>query len=111
VLRGAAMGFLFVPLSLATLIGLKGREIAEGTGIFNLARQLGGSAGIAILSTFLDHRTTFHRNMLLERISVYNPLALQRLQALHDLDMAEKNLSISGYDVAAFLSHQAVESF
>ncbi len=31
------------------------------------------------------------------------------LQALHDLDMAEKNLTISGYDVAAFLSHQAVE--
>lgn len=31
------------------------------------------------------------------------------LQALHDLDMAEKNLTISGYDVAAFLCHQAVE--
>ena len=31
------------------------------------------------------------------------------LQSLHDLDMAEKNLTISGYDVAAFLSHQAVE--
>jgi HEPN domain-containing protein len=30
-------------------------------------------------------------------------------QALHDLDMAEKNLSIEGYDIAAFLSHQAVE--
>ena len=30
-------------------------------------------------------------------------------QALHDLNMAEKNLSIEGYDVAAFLSHQAVE--
>jgi HEPN domain-containing protein len=30
-------------------------------------------------------------------------------QALHDLDMAERNLSIEGYDVAAFLSHQAVE--
>ena len=30
-------------------------------------------------------------------------------QALHDLDMAEKNITIEGYDVAAFLSHQAVE--
>jgi HEPN domain-containing protein len=30
-------------------------------------------------------------------------------QALHDLDMAEKNIGIEGYDVAAFLSHQAVE--
>ena len=30
-------------------------------------------------------------------------------QALHDLDMAEKNIAIEGYDIAAFLSHQAVE--
>lgn len=30
-------------------------------------------------------------------------------QALHDLHMAEKNLTIQGYDIAAFLSHQAVE--
>jgi HEPN domain-containing protein len=30
-------------------------------------------------------------------------------QALHDLQMAEKNIAIEGYDVAAFLAHQAVE--
>ncbi|RJP79690.1 MAG: HEPN domain-containing protein [Candidatus Zixiibacteriota bacterium] len=30
-------------------------------------------------------------------------------QALHDLEMAQKNIPIQGYDVAAFLSHQAVE--
>ena len=30
-------------------------------------------------------------------------------QALHDLEMAEKNIEIGGYDVSAFLSHQAVE--
>ncbi|OGW60515.1 MAG: hypothetical protein A2V83_03485 [Nitrospirae bacterium RBG_16_64_22] len=30
-------------------------------------------------------------------------------QARHDLEMAERNVAIGGYDVAAFLSHQAVE--
>jgi HEPN domain-containing protein len=30
-------------------------------------------------------------------------------QALHDLEMAERNIEIEGYDVAAFLAHQAVE--
>lgn len=30
-------------------------------------------------------------------------------QALHDLEMAEKNIAIGGYDIAAFLSHQSVE--
>lgn len=30
-------------------------------------------------------------------------------QAMHELDMAEKNISLGGYDIAAFLCHQAVE--
>lgn len=30
-------------------------------------------------------------------------------QALHDLEMAEKNIGIGGYDVSAFLAHQSVE--
>jgi HEPN domain-containing protein len=30
-------------------------------------------------------------------------------QAIHDLEMAERNIQIEGYDVAAFLAHQAVE--
>lgn len=84
VIRGAAMGFLFVPLTLATLLGLKGREIAEGTGLFNLSRQLGGSIGIAVLSTFLDHRIVFHTEVLSEHITVYNPgvrLMLRQLVA------------------------------
>jgi HEPN domain-containing protein len=30
-------------------------------------------------------------------------------QAQHDLEMAEKNIAIGGFDIAAFLSHQAIE--
>ena len=39
-----------------------------------------------------------------------NRMALKWIkQALHDLEMAEKNISIEGYDVSAFLAHQSVE--
>jgi len=76
VLRGLGMGFVWVPLTLATLIGLRGREIAQGTALFNLARQLGGSAGIAFLSTFVGRRIDFHYAVLSERVNLYNP-ALQ----------------------------------
>ncbi|HEY3411430.1 MAG TPA: DHA2 family efflux MFS transporter permease subunit [Armatimonadota bacterium] len=81
-LRGAGMGFLFLPLTLATLSGLRGREVAEATGLFNLSRQVGGSAGIAFLTTFLDHRITFHREMLGEHLSAYNPVTADRLHIL-----------------------------
>jgi MFS transporter, DHA2 family, multidrug resistance protein len=82
VLRGASMGFLWVPLSMAALAGLEGKDLASGAGLFNLTRQLGGSAGIAFLSTLLDHRTAFHRAVLVERVSTYTAAAMERLQAL-----------------------------
>lgn len=89
VLRGAALGFLFLPLTLASLISLVGKDIGAGTGIFNLFRQLGGSMGIAFLSTFLDHRGNVHRSVLVEQINVYNPIALQRMHELQKAFMAK----------------------
>lgn len=82
VMRGASMGFLFAPLSLASLYGLHSKDLADGSGLFNLFRQIGGSFGIALLSTLLDHRTALHRTTLVENINIYNPAAMQRLQAL-----------------------------
>jgi len=39
-----------------------------------------------------------------------NKIAIKWLkQALHDLEMAEKNIAIGGYDIAAFLAHQSIE--
>lgn len=89
VVRGAAMGLLWVPLTLASLAGLQGRAIAEGSGLFNLSRQLGGSAGIAFLSTFLDHRSAYHRAIIGEHVSALRPLALQRLQGIQHGLMAK----------------------
>jgi MFS transporter, DHA2 family, multidrug resistance protein len=79
ILRGAAMGFLFVPLTLATLMGLRGKHMADATGLYNLSRQIGGSFGIACLSTFLSHRTAIHRAFMVERINIYSSAALQRI--------------------------------
>lgn len=82
IIRGASLGFLFVPLTLATLSGLHGNDIAEATGLFNLSRQVGGSCGIAFLSTYLNHMIAIHRASLAENVSIYNPLAQQRIAAL-----------------------------
>lgn len=80
-LEGFALGLLFIPLSLASLSGLEGQEMADGSGIFNLTRQWGGSLGIALLSTYLDHRVAYHRANLVTNVTIYNPLMRERIQA------------------------------
>ncbi|MGE5530695.1 MAG: DHA2 family efflux MFS transporter permease subunit, partial [Bacteroidota bacterium] len=68
ILRGASLGLIFVPMTIATLAGLPGREMGEASALYNLARQLGGSAGIAYLSTFINHRLDGHYAVLADNV-------------------------------------------
>jgi len=88
IIRGAAMGFLWVPVTLATLSGLKGKDIATGSGLYNLSRQLGGSIGIAFLSTFLENKTALHRALLVENVTAYSQPTTQRLELLQSAMVA-----------------------
>lgn len=78
-LLGAGMGMFFVPLMTASLAGLSGTDLGEGSGLWNMARQLGGTIGIALVSTALTKRMVFHHTMLAEHVTVYDPEAVSRL--------------------------------
>ncbi len=47
--QGFALGFLFVPLTTATLADVPRARMSNATGLYTLIRQLGGGIGIAIL--------------------------------------------------------------
>ncbi|MEP6738551.1 MAG: MDR family MFS transporter, partial [Chryseolinea sp.] len=55
-LRGVGLGFLFVPTTTLALSSLKGKEIGQGAAFTGMVRQLGGSFGIALISTFISRR-------------------------------------------------------
>ncbi len=61
VLRGLGIGFLFIPVTVTAYSTLKGQAIAQGTALWNLSLQLGGSFGIAALNTYVVNMTQFHR--------------------------------------------------
>lgn len=58
-LQGFAMGFIFVPLSTVMLAQVPRGELANATGLSTLIRQLGGSFGIAILTTLLTWKEKY----------------------------------------------------
>lgn len=63
-IQGFGLGFLFVPLTTVSLGDVPIHELAGATGVFTLLRQLGGSFGIAILTTMLVHQTAVAWNVL-----------------------------------------------
>ena len=75
-------GALNMPVMTLALVGLKGPDIAQGSGLTNMMRQLGGSFGVALITTFVQRRLWAHRSSLLEHLSPYDPAARARLEAL-----------------------------
>jgi DHA2 family multidrug resistance protein len=80
VLRGVGLGFIFVPLTGAAVADLRTDQLAQGTGLFNLARQLGGSFGIAVTATLLSRFTEQSREALLPHLTAGSPSATGWLQ-------------------------------
>jgi MFS transporter, DHA2 family, multidrug resistance protein len=71
--QGFALGFLFVPLTTATLSGIPNRAMANATGLYTLLRQLGGSLGIAILEVLIERRQDFVQQNLAANVTLSNP--------------------------------------
>ncbi len=80
--RGVGLGLIFVPLTGATMAELKASELAQGTGMFNLTRQLGGSLGIAISATLLQRFTAQSRALLAEHVVIGDPVAMARVDGI-----------------------------
>lgn len=59
-LRGLGMGMIFTPLSTMSLATMPREKMAQASGISNTIRQIGGSLGVAILSTLLTSRVNYH---------------------------------------------------
>jgi DHA2 family multidrug resistance protein len=81
-LRGAATVLMYLPLTLAAVGGIPAKDIGGASAFMSLTRQMGGSVGIALLSTLLIRRTDFHRAVLIEHITPFSTQANERLQML-----------------------------
>ncbi len=80
-LQGFGLGFLFVPISTAAFSHLAPEQIGNGTGLFNLFRNEGGSVGIAMSATVLARHAQVHQAQLADHVTSYSPLVQERLAA------------------------------
>ena len=82
VLMGFGLGFIFVPLATLAVGTLRNDQMGNATGIQNLMRNVGGSVGIAWLSTMLARYAQAHQVYMAGRVSTLDPAYQARLGAL-----------------------------
>jgi MFS transporter, DHA2 family, multidrug resistance protein len=86
--RALGQAFLVSPLSSIATSQLTREQAGSASGLFNMMRNLGGSVGIALMSTLVTKREQFHSNYITENVSLYDPATQQRIDRLTDVFMS-----------------------
>ena len=81
-LRAAGQPLFTIPLSQLSTAGLAPRDTADASALSNMMRNLGGSIGIAMLSTMIDRREIFHFSSIAEAMTQNAALTQARIAAL-----------------------------
>ncbi len=82
IVRGIALGMLFIPITALSLSTLKGQQIGQGAAFTGMMRQLGGSFGVALITTFMSRQNVVHRSSLVSKLDVNNLAVQQRIQGM-----------------------------
>jgi DHA2 family multidrug resistance protein len=107
--RGVGLGLIFVPLTNATIADLSPKDLAQGTGMFNLFRQLGGSLGIAIMTTLLSHVTQVQQTYVTEHVAAGSPETMSRLALITKGLIAQGINPTLAPDAAAKILHGQIQ--
>lgn len=106
ILRGFGMAFMMMPVLTLAVAGLKGKDLAQATGLSNMLRQLGGAIGVALVNIYLDHQNADIKNNMIANVSDYNSLTSERLASF------TQTFSAAGYstDDAAQTANMMVDN-
>jgi DHA2 family multidrug resistance protein len=109
VLSGFAMGFVFVPLTTMTLSRLPKQEMGNATGIYNLMRSIGGSIGIATVTTMLVRGAQAHQNYLSANAGVGNPITGALVRGLQAKLFSQGADMVTAHQIALGTLYRSVQ--
>jgi MFS transporter, DHA2 family, multidrug resistance protein len=103
IVLGVGMGFFFIPLTTMTMSGIKKEDMGNASAIYNLLRNLGGSFGVAFVTTILSRRDQFHQSRLIEHLTpfdrTYQALSERTTQLLQFRGLGDSQATNGGLGV------------
>jgi DHA2 family multidrug resistance protein len=88
IVSGFSLGMVFVPLSVTSLGDLKPEQVGNGSGLYNLMRNIGGSIGISVVETVLARHEQFHQTRLVNNLASTGDAWRMRMDSLTKMYMA-----------------------
>jgi MFS transporter, DHA2 family, multidrug resistance protein len=84
-IQGAGLGFLFVPLTTVAFSTLPAAMRGEGTGLYNLSRNIGSSVGISVVTALITENTQINHASIAAYVTPFNN-AFHMPAAMHALN-------------------------
>ncbi len=81
-LQGCGLAFAMMALNQAAISSVPAELAGDASGLFNAGRNLGGSVGLALISTFQERRMSFHTEMIGSAVTANSPRAQEYLHGL-----------------------------
>jgi len=95
-ISGFSLGLVFVPLSVTSLGALKKEQVGNGSGLYNLMRNVGGSIGISVVQTLLARHTQLHRDQMVNTLASTGDAWQQHVDSLTKVYMTSTD-SVSAH--------------
>jgi DHA2 family multidrug resistance protein len=106
VISGFSLGMVFVPLSVTALGDLKPEQVGNGSGLYNLMRNIGGSVGISVVETMLTRNSQFHQTRLVNNLAATGDAWRIRVDTLTKMFMATSDRTMAHSQAIADISRQ-----
>ncbi len=110
ILSGFGIGCIFVPLSNVIFAGLPNEQVGNGTGLYNLFRNVGGSIGISIVNTIVARHAQLHQNELVRSIVPSSVAVQNQLRSLEAYLQAQGNSPADAMQKAYALISRQVQA-
>jgi DHA2 family multidrug resistance protein len=78
--QGFGQGFIFPPLQTLALGLIQMHRLSNATAAFNVVRNVGGSVGVAMITTLLARRAQYHQSTLAGHVTQWSPETAERLR-------------------------------
>ncbi|HEY6922502.1 MAG TPA: MDR family MFS transporter [Steroidobacteraceae bacterium] len=79
ILRGVGQMLAMMPLNQASMSAVSREEAGDAAGLYNMARNLGGSVGLALLGVYIDRRNAFHDAVIRDSVTANSLVGQEHL--------------------------------
>jgi len=83
--RGLGIGLFMLPAIMMSIQGLSGPDLGQGAGLSNMAKQLGGAVGLALIGTHISNVQVMYQSQLSANINLYSNNSMETIHGVSHL--------------------------